>query len=151
LLASHFPQTATERKRNNFKDVKDFYLKAKARIWPGLSYMCHIRLPESQGQNLAWTVLYVPYSLKAAFPKSCASSSSISPGTTTLSVSSVLPYCSRPNMAHRRQSRPDSGLDFQVKVLKSFKSFPLRSESTHTRGGTGGGESQVSTLHFGNF
>ena len=22
---------------------KDFCLKAKARIWPGLSYMCHIR------------------------------------------------------------------------------------------------------------
>jgi len=30
-----------------------FYLKAKARIWP------------SQGQNLALTVLYVPYSLES--------------------------------------------------------------------------------------
>jgi len=30
-----------------------------------------------------------------------------------------------PDMAHTRQSRPDSGLDFQVKVLKTFLSCPL--------------------------
>ena len=32
-------------------------------------------------------------------------------------------------MAHLRQSRPDYGLVFQVKVLKPFKLFPLRSEA----------------------
>jgi len=32
------------------------------------------------------------------------------------------------NSARVRQSRPDSGLDLQVKVLKPFKLFPLRSE-----------------------
>jgi len=35
----------------------------------------------------------------------------------------------RANMAHIRQSRPDSGLDFQVKVLKPLKVFLLRSEA----------------------
>ena len=39
-----------------------FYLNATARIWPGLSYMCHIRC-------LALTVLYVPYSLDSGEPK----------------------------------------------------------------------------------
>ena len=34
---------APERKGINLKDFKDFYMKAKARIWPGLSYMCHFR------------------------------------------------------------------------------------------------------------
>jgi len=32
-------------------------------------------------------------------------------------------------MAHTRQSRPDSGLGFQVKALKPFKLFPVRSEA----------------------
>ena len=32
----------------------------------------------------------------------------------------------RPNMAHMRQSRLDSGLVCQVKVLKNIKTFPLR-------------------------
>jgi len=31
---------------------------------------------------------------------------------------------SRANMAHTRQSRPDSGLDFQVKVLTTFRVVP---------------------------
>ena len=31
------------RVRNQFKRFKGFYLKAKARIWPWLSDMCHIR------------------------------------------------------------------------------------------------------------
>jgi len=31
----------------------------------------------------------------------------------------------RANMAHVRQSRPDSGLGFQVKVLKPFKVVPF--------------------------
>jgi len=35
--------TAAERKGNQLKGLKDFYLNAKARIWPWLSYMCHIR------------------------------------------------------------------------------------------------------------
>jgi len=32
----------------------------------------------------------------------------------------------RANMAHTRQSRPDSGLVFQVHVLTTFKVFPPR-------------------------
>ena len=32
-------------------------------------------------------------------------------------------------MAHIRQSRPDSGLGFQVKVLHTLQLFPLRSEA----------------------
>ena len=35
----------------------------------------------------------------------------------------------RANMAHIRQSRPDSGLDFQVKTHKPFKLPPFRSEA----------------------
>jgi len=35
----------------------------------------------------------------------------------------------RANMAHMRQSRSDSGLGFQKKIIKSFKVFPLRSEA----------------------
>ena len=37
-------------------------------------------------------------------------------------------------MAHTRQSRPDSGLAFHVKVRKTFKLFPLRSEAALTHG-----------------
>ena len=33
------------------------------------------------------------------------------------------------DMAHIRQPRPDSGLGFQVKFLKTFQVFPLRSEA----------------------
>ena len=33
------------------------------------------------------------------------------------------------NIAHIRQSRPDSGLDFHVKGIQTNKAFPLRSES----------------------
>jgi len=42
----------------------------------------------------------------------------------------------RANMAHIRQSRPDSGLDFQVTALQIFKLFPHRSAavSMHTPG-----------------
>ena len=36
------------------------------------------------------------------------------------------------NAAQTRQTRPDSGLDFQAKVLKTFKSFPFRSEAERT-------------------
>ena len=35
-----------------------------------------------------------------------------------------LPPMSRANMAHTRQSRPDSGLGFQVKDLKPFSIVP---------------------------
>ena len=33
----------SERKGNSFKDFDDFYLKAKARIWPELAYVFHVR------------------------------------------------------------------------------------------------------------
>ena len=35
---------------------------------------------------------------------------------------------SRANMAHVRQSRPDSGLGLQVKVLRPFQVFPSTGE-----------------------
>jgi len=54
----------------------------------------------------------------------------------SLERSKLLPSCSEtdddgyPNVAHTRQSRPDSGLGFQVKVLKTFiMLFPFRSEA----------------------
>jgi hypothetical protein len=34
---------ASEQRENTLKGFKDFNLKAKAGIWPWLSYMCHIR------------------------------------------------------------------------------------------------------------
>ena len=36
-------EPVTQRRGNNVKGVRDFCLKAKARIWPRLSCMCHIR------------------------------------------------------------------------------------------------------------
>ena len=45
----------SERRGNNIKRVIDFYLKAKAKIWPWLGYMCHVRsetdAPESSTQT----------------------------------------------------------------------------------------------------
>ena len=35
-------------------------------------------------------------------------------------------------VAHTRQSRPDSGLDFYVKLLKKIKLFTLRSEAARS-------------------
>jgi len=35
--------TAAERSGKNLTRLQDFDLKAKARLWPGLSYLCHIR------------------------------------------------------------------------------------------------------------
>ena len=35
--------TAFERSGNTLKRYKRFYLEAKARMWPWLSYLCHIR------------------------------------------------------------------------------------------------------------
>jgi hypothetical protein len=34
---------ASERRGNNFKGLQPFDLKFKARVWPGTSYVCHIR------------------------------------------------------------------------------------------------------------
>ena len=40
-LASRFPTRATsERRGNNLNGSKDFCMKARARIWPGLPYIC---------------------------------------------------------------------------------------------------------------
>ena len=36
------PTPTSERRGNNLKGFTDFNLKAEARIWPWLSYMCHI-------------------------------------------------------------------------------------------------------------
>jgi len=38
--------SSSERRGNNLNGLKDFYMNAKARIWPRLSYVCHIRSTE---------------------------------------------------------------------------------------------------------
>ena len=43
LLSSCSFRSAAQRRCNYFKDLKDFYLKTTARIWPWQSYTCHIR------------------------------------------------------------------------------------------------------------
>ena len=40
-------------------------------------------------------------------------------------------------MEHIRQSRPHSGLDFQVKDLETFELLPLRSEAVRRSGSHG--------------
>jgi len=66
---------------------------------------CEGLLPGAHGQNLALTVLYLP----------CVLESSVVVGGTNAAWTEVS-RC-RANMAHIRQSGPDSGLGFQVKVL----------------------------------
>ena len=66
---------------------------------------CEGLLPGAHGQNLALTVLYLP----------CLLESSVVVGGTNAAWTEVS-RC-RANMAHIRQSGPDSGLGFQVKVL----------------------------------
>jgi len=65
-------------------------------------------LTESQNQSLGLTVLYVPYWLDN--------------GTNDLVIEAagMCPYPCRANMAHIRQSKPNSGLGFQVKVPATF-------------------------------
>ena len=59
---------ASEPRGNNFKGCEDFYLKAKARVWPGSSLMSHIRQTSGRkgtgGQPWRQVVLGLnPYSL----------------------------------------------------------------------------------------
>jgi len=42
-FASQILISASDQRRNKSKGLKDFNLKAKARIWPYLSYVSHIR------------------------------------------------------------------------------------------------------------
>jgi len=83
--------TASERRGNNLKDSKDFYLKTKAIIWPGLSY--------------------VPYSLNSGGTICTKKGARLKRGY----------RCTEKGRAHVRQSRqirqsrPDYGLGFQVK------------------------------------
>jgi len=42
-------------------------------------------------------------------------------------------YFCRASVVHTRQSRPYSGLGFQVKVLRRFELFPLRSEAAQKK------------------
>ena len=48
--AEILPTSFERRESNNLKRIKEIYLKAKAKIWPSLSYTCRV---------LAWTVLCV--------------------------------------------------------------------------------------------
>ena len=44
-----------ERRGNDLKGLNDFYLQTKARIWPILSYLCHIRWEAVRvGSPLRW-------------------------------------------------------------------------------------------------
>ena len=72
-------------------------------------------LPARRGQNLGLSVLYLPYSLDCG--------------------SSVFPFCkwkccsqrsarSRANMQHISLSKPDSGCDFHLKMLRSSEVAP---------------------------
>ena len=64
-----YEPSAVERRRNTFKGLKEFHLKAKAETWPWLSYMCHIRSTAEQ-QRL---VLYCrTTSVSAAHAAHCA-------------------------------------------------------------------------------
>ena len=55
--------TPSKQGGNNSKGFEDFYLKDKAKIWPCLSYMCHILLtaatPEIAKGTLNWTCLHM--------------------------------------------------------------------------------------------
>ena len=42
-LAMFTAPSSTVRRSNRLKGFEDFYLNAKARIWPWLSYVCHVR------------------------------------------------------------------------------------------------------------
>ena len=80
-------------------------------------------LPESQGQNLAVTVLYVPTSLEGGLGGVRRIDRDEWNAVLFLAIAMVLPTLSprcRVNMAHKRQSGPDSDLGFQVKALKTF-------------------------------
>ena len=70
-------------------------------------------LPESQGHNLALTVLYVPNSLDKGIEGVYVPTGSPVGG----GRHHVYP---RANMAHIRQSRPDPGLGVHVKVLQTW-------------------------------
>ena len=41
----------SEQERSKLKRFQDFYLKAKAIIWPSLSYVCHIRSTRAPGSE----------------------------------------------------------------------------------------------------
>jgi len=53
---------------------------------------------------------------------------SVSPSRVRPAGTNILSRC-RAKLAHKIQSRPASGLGFQVQVLKTFKLFALRSEA----------------------
>ena len=45
-------RTAAEQRGDNFQRLRDFHLKASARIWPRLSYMCNILGGVPREQNM---------------------------------------------------------------------------------------------------
>jgi len=95
---SSFRTPPTERRGNNLNRGKNFYLEAKARIWPRLSYMCHIRSTVVREKSALSSASWLP----PAFGRRC-----------------------RTRVAHTRKSRPSSGFGFQVKVLNPFKGVPF--------------------------
>ena len=52
--------TASERRGENLKRFEDFYVKAKASIWPWLSYMCRVRSTPDLGSQLAIVLAPIP-------------------------------------------------------------------------------------------
>jgi len=83
-------------------------------------------LPESQGQDLASTVLYVPYSLKSGggLKRACFLLAAARVARAESLQRFAKDQRCGANMAHVKQSRPDSGLGFQVEVLEIFQVVP---------------------------
>jgi len=52
---SRFSDSASERRGNNLGDFHDLYLQVKARIWPRLSYMCHVRSTAERGEPCGYS------------------------------------------------------------------------------------------------
>jgi len=98
-----------ERRGNNLKSFKACCLKVKAIIWPGLAYMCHIRS--------AGNIICI---IESGRGTGSGSGSGRRGGCPT--SRNTLLYRCRASAAHIRQSKPDSGVGFQVKALKNILS-----------------------------
>jgi len=87
----------------------------------------------SQGQNVALTVFYVPSSLdsepQTLCPKQVHAAAKQLHFLPAATQREAFPMCTKvsrcpANMAHTRQSKPGSGLGFQVQFRKTFQGVP---------------------------
>ena len=92
-------------------------------------------LPERQGQNTALTVVCVPYSLdrrEAVMIPAADVKAALAIEVDWHAALQELASC-RANTAYIRQSRPDSGLEIQVKVSKPVLLSSLSGYNTSSR------------------